>query len=763
MRRREPHRTQHLKSRSLTALSASVCLLLLPSAPTLAQERSLALEEVIVTASRREETAQNLAASVMAMSGQGLEQRGITDFADIKRMASGLYLETPTNAGSASMRVRGVGSASLSGIDPSVGILVDGVYQTRPGFAFSDMMDVEAVEVLRGPQGTLFGRNTTAGVIQIRTKDPDPTQLSGRLQTVLGNLDARELRGVLNVPLIEDVLAIRLSGHRVMRDGHTKNIFLDRDTRSVDQSGGRLKVLWNATDNFEFKWSSELRKNDSFIDEGLVMYGRDNITNGLPISGQSWHEVAAALGKTLPEVSLGRSGENRSMFEDELERHVMTLNWSLPGHHLQSITAYEETDSLRIGDRDRTPLEISTLVNDNSAESKSQEFILTSDHDSRFTYLMGLFYQEYKLHSPSILADAADLIALRGGVENPPTVSTTNANDTSKAIFGSMTYDFTDTLSATLGLRYSEETKDSYSTLLIPGRPLIEAIDEKKTFREVTHSLKVKYQANNHLMFYASLDRGFKAGGFNRQSTTCALTGGATGCLPADLLSYEPEMTDAVEIGFKGDFWDQRLRLNAAVFYQTYDDFQVAQTIHEQATTLITNAAKVESKGVEFDFIANVSDSLTVDGSITYAHSNYDKYANAPCSHAAQEGCSSGVIDLGGKKLDNAPLWTTNLGMNYRQAIEPWNGGECFTRLDVSYRSDTTLHVSLDRATDQEAYTLINGQLGFEDMQGRWRASLWAKNLTDKKYAISSVSNSGGLSFIQGLPRTYGITLDWFF
>lgn len=747
----------------LTMLSASACALLLPTAATQAQERSAMLEEIIVTASRREETAQNLAMSVMAMSGQSLEQRGITDFADIKRMASGLYLETPTNSGSASMRVRGVGSASLSGIDPSVGILVDGVYQTRPGFAFSDMMDIEAVEVLRGPQGTLFGRNTTAGVIQIRTRDPDTTELSGRVQTVLGNLDARELRGVLNIPVIEDVLAIRLNGYRVMRDGYTRNIFLDRDTRSVDQSGGRFKLLWKVTDNVDVKWSSELRRYDSFIDEGLVVYGNDNITNGLPLSGRPWHELAAALGKSLPDVSLGRAGENRSTFEDEIERHVMTLNWTLPGHHFQSITAYEKTDSLRIGDRDRTPLEISTLVNDNSAEAMSQELILTSDNDSRFNYLLGLFYQSYELHSPSTLADAADLIALRGGVANPPTVSTTNGDDTSKAIFGSVTYEFTDTFSATVGLRYSEETKDTYSTLQIPGRPLIAAIDDKKTFREVTHSVKLQYRSNDQLMFYTSFDRGFKAGGFNRQSTTCALTNGAAGCLPDSLLSYEPEMTDSIEIGMKGDFLDQTLRLNAAIFYQTYDDFQVAQTIHEQATTLITNAAKVESKGIEFDFQANFGNHVSMDGSVTYADSRYDKYADSPCSHAGQAGCDNGVIDLSGKKLDNAPTWTANVGLAYQRAFEPMSGVEFFSRIDLSYRDDTTLHVSLDRDTDQGAYTLVNGQVGLEEMQGRWRASFWAKNLADKKYAITSVSNAGGLSFIQGLPRTYGVTLDWFF
>lgn len=732
-----------------------------------AQERTVQLDEIIVTASRREGSLQDIAASISALSGDTLETRGITNFEDIKRVAAGLYLEIPSNSSSASVRIRGVGTAGNTGLDSSVGVLVDGVYQMFPGMAFTELMDVERVEVLRGPQGTLFGRNTTAGAIQIHTRNPETDAFSGNVQGVLGNFDSRELRGTLNIPLIEDKLAIRLSGNTVERDGYIRNAFLGEDSRSLDREGGRLKILWNATDDLEVLWSSEYQSTESQIDQGLVRYGNDNITQGLPFSGQPWQNIAALLGKTLPPLELGRAQQNDlDRSKDVVERHILTLNWSLPEHSLRSVSAYEEFEASVQQDRDRTILDLSFLDVESRSHVITQELILSSERDGPLSYLVGAFYQKEDLSTDVYLLDGADMIALRGGLVLPPTLVTSPRANSSVAGFGSVTYEFTDQWRLTAGVRYTEDTKDmkQIMTLPIAGMPPVMPMDDKKIFREWTWSTKLQYDVTSDKMVYLAYDRGYKSGGFNAQDTGCILSGGLFNCLTADQLVFDPEITDSIEVGVKSEWLDGRLRFNGALFYQTYDDFQVAEALTDQAYVLISNAAKVESTGLEFDLNAMLTDRLVLDASLAWVNSEFDKFDSAPCAYPAQARCEGGAQSLSGRRLDNAPRTTSNLGLSY-QAPFPGDahGLEWFARADVSYRSTTYLHVSQDRWTRQDGYALYSAQLGLESVDGQWKATLWGKNLGDKTYGQAGDSDIGGVRITQGLPRTYGVTVDWRF
>ena len=729
-----------------------------------AQERAAQLDEIIVTASRREGSLQDIAVSISALSGDTLETRGITNFEDIKRVAAGLYLEIPSNSSSASVRIRGVGTAGNTGLDSSVGVLVDGVYQMFPGMAFTELMDIERVEVLRGPQGTLFGRNTTAGAIQIHTRNPETDAFSGNVQGVLGNFDSRELRGTLNIPLVEDKLAIRLSGNTVERDGYMRNAFLGKDTRSLDREGVRLKVLWNATDDLEVLWSSEYQSTESQIDQGLVRYGSDNITQGLPFSGEPWQNIAALLGKALPPLELGRAQQNDlDRSKDVVERHILTLNWSLPEHNLRSVSAYEEFEASVQQDRDRTILDLSFLDVESRSHVITQELVFSSERDGPLSYLVGAFYQKEDLSTDVYLLDGADMIALRGGLVLPPTLVTSPRANSSVAGFGSVTYEFTDHWRLTAGARYTEDTKDmkQIMTLPIAGMPPVMPMDDKKIFREWTWSTKLQYDVTPDKMVYFAYDRGYKSGGFNAQNTGCILSGGLFSCLSADQLLFDPETTDSIEVGVKSQWLDGRLRFNGALFYQTYDDFQVAEALTDQAYILISNAAKVESKGVEFDLSALLTDNLILDASVAWVNSEYDKFESAPCARPAQSRCEGGAQNLSGRHLDNAPKTTANVGLSYQAPLN--NGLEWFARADASYRSATYLHVSQDTWTNQSGYALYSAQLGLEAVDGQWKATLWGKNLGDKTYGQAGDSDFGGVRITQGLPRTYGVTLDWRF
>ncbi len=725
-------------------------------------ERHKQLEEVLVTASRRQESLQEVAASVTAIGGSQLEQNGITNFQDIKSLAAGLYLEKPRNIGDSSVRLRGVGSAPNSGIDSSVGVLVDGVYQIQPGAAFTELLDIERIEVLRGPQGTLFGRNTTAGVVHIHTNDPDTHEFSGKLQGVAGNYDSRELRGVINIPLVEDRLALRVSAFTGQRDGYTENTYLHEDTRDDDRHGGRVKLLWNATGDLEFLLSSETTTTKGNLDRGQIEYGRDNITNLPAYRGRPWQDLATDLGLTLPPISLGKAAENGGEYKDTVDRQVLTVNWAIPNHNLQSISAYEEIESYLLDDRDRTVMDLSSLTSEPTRRAWSEEIILSSEFSGPFSYVAGIFYQDEKLNSPTTIYNGPDYIAL-GGASTPPTVSTTTRSNQSRAIFGTVNYDLNDQWTVVGGLRYTSDKKQSYSTLAIPGRPLVVAVDDEETFDEWTYTAKLQYHFDPSKMAYLSIDRGFKSGSFNRQNTTCVLTGGAIGCLTPDQLTYQPETTDNFEIGLKSEWLDGSLRFNGALFYQIYDDYQVAQALPGEATVIISNAAKVESHGVELDVAAALTDTVTLEGGLAWITSEYDEFENAPCATPTQPGCALGVQDISGEQLDNAPTWSGNVALSYRAPIPFASNLLWFARADAVFKSDAYLDVSLVESSHQGGYTLYGARFGVEPIDTAWTLTFWGQNLGDKTYSSSGLVDVGGVTRYQGTPRTYGMTVDWNF
>ncbi len=752
------------KTRRIGYLAAAMPLLIAGSLESHAQGATTRpqaqLEEVVVTASRREESLQEVATSASVLSASALQNQGISNFDEIKQAVAGLHLEAHGNMSTAQVRIRGVGDSPNSGVDPSVGVLVDGVYQVRGGAAFTELMDIERVEVLRGPQGTMFGKNTTAGVIHIHTSKPDPSELSGKLQGVVGNYDSRELRGTLNLPLIDDKLALRISGFTTQRDGYSRNIYLNQDTQNGDKEGGRIKLLWNVTENLEVLWSSEILKQKGQLDQGLIEYGRDDLTS-TAYRGQPWENLAAALGMTLPDVRMGRTAHNLREFEDDVERHVLTLNASLPGHRLQSITAVEEFDSYILSDRDRTIMDLASSINEPATETRSQEFILSSEQDGPLSYIVGLFYQQEELESPTQLINGPDQITLGGPART--VISTTQRDNKTQAAFTNLTYAFTDRWSAVAGVRYTEDRKQEYATLdLGTGAAALVTGDSERTFSEWTYTAKLLHHLDDNRMVYLSIDHGFKSGGFNRQDTQCLL-GVTSRCLSEAQLNYDPETTDSIELGLKSEWLDNRLRLNGALFYQTYDDYQVRQSIPTEVAVRTTNAAEVESKGIELDMVAVLTEQLQVNAALAWVSTQYDNFANAPCATPTSPGCVGGRQDLSGKQLDNAPKLTFNLGVEYRSALALAGGMEWFARVDSSYRDDAYLDVTYSEKTVQKAYTLYSARLGLEPVDARWRMTLWGKNLGDKSYAVVGAEDVGGVTRLQGMPRSYGLSVDYNF
>lgn len=755
------HSTANAFLPSIAQIVLCTASLLGGTVPSISIGQTTTLEEVLVTATRREVSSQDVAASISVVGAEDLANKGITEFEDLNRIAAGLHLEALQGGSSASVRVRGVGSAGFSSVDPSVGVIIDGIYQPRLGTVFTEMMDVERIEVLRGPQGTLFGKNTTAGAIMLHTTKPDTNEFSGKVQTVAGNLGNAELRGTINIPIVEESLALRLSGFTAKRDGFNDNVLLGVDTRDIDRRGGRAKILFEPTEKLQALYSYEQSENNYRADQGLVRYGSLDSSRAGALSGAPLSEVAAALGTTLPSIGkfTRRVHQSEQFAVDDLKRQILNLKWDLGPVTLTSITGKEEFETYLPADNDGSPLDLVRITSNPLSETFTQELQLASNGEGLVDYVVGLWYQDEDVLSPTTSADGADAAALEGRPQRPATQINSTLRNETKAAFANVTFHASDRMDIGLGLRRTEA--DKYSNQTISVFPVIAGLN--RTFDEWTYTGNISYKLENGNLVYFNYGRGFKAGGFNRQETLCFIVG-ASFCLPDSRLVYDPETTDSFEVGIKSEWMDRRLRLNAALYFQSYDDFQVTSKF-PPTSTIVQNAADVDSRGVELEFTYLANDKFTFDGSVAHNVSEYGSFTNAPCSLIVSKSptCSQ---DLSGRQLDNAPKWTVNLGGEYRDVTDMLSGSELFIRLDSATRSETNLAATLATDTIQDNYTLLGFRAGLESISGPWKVSVWANNLGDEDYAVLAGRPSGhtdGLTMVQGLPRTYGITLDWSF
>lgn len=659
-------------------------------------ERRAQLEEVVVIASRREEGLQSIATSIAAVTAEDLDKQGITGFLQVAESVSGLDLKQHRGLISLGIYIRDVGTSGSTPADPSVGVVIDGVYQQSIDPAFTELLDIQRIEVLRGPQGTLSGKNTTAGVIHVITEQPDTTEFSGRLQGICGNLDNQELRGLVNIPIMEG------------------------------------KLLWNITDSFEAQLTAERHKQKARMDTGLAEY---------PAS------LLEQFGDILPPIGIGRAQQSPERTSEDISRYILSLNWDINNHSVSLVSSYEKIDDFLSTDQDGTILEgelgagtITYIESVAEREVTTHELQVASNFDGPWNYILGGFWQNVDRSSN------VDIFVGSGiPVNRPPSMD----DFTSQAVFGNVSHDLNDRWNVSLGARYSEDEA-------VGGNNFFTG---KVKFDEWTYSLKVRYQLDSDKMIYASHDKGFKSGGINRELNLCGRGGP---CVSSSQAFWDPEITYNYEIGIKSEWLDRRLRLNAALFYQVYEDFQVNQTLPGDSGVLLTNAAEVQSTGIEADFTWLATNRFTLSGSLAYMETEYDKYTGAPCSLPTSPRCMDGAQDMSGRILDNAPRLTYTVAGEYRDTFPALANIEWFGRVDVSYKDSHYLHVMQPAEARQSSYHLLNARVGIENPDS-WRLTLWGRNLSDKDYLVHAELAPRGLRMVPGLQRTYGLTLDWFF
>tara|TARA_B100000683_G_scaffold174119_1_gene167657 strand:+ start:443 stop:2617 length:2175 start_codon:yes stop_codon:yes gene_type:complete len=695
------------------------------------------LEEVVVTSQKRSESLQDVPLAVNVFTSDMIQEMGITNADELGTLTPSMHTLTIGNPFATKMQLRGIGtSQSDPALEPSVGVFVDGVFLGRSGLGMSDLTDIERIEVLQGPQGTLYGKNANAGAISIVTKKPNFDQFEGYANVTLGNYSARNVTVAATGP-IGETSAFRLSANQNMRDGFLKNLGTGNDGNSADDWNIQAKLAFRPSDRLDVLF-------------GVTSVNRDNSCCAADAS-QSGPVLQAANAGLIPSDGndpfdyLIATNEDTA-FELDSDAITLNINYVLDGASLTSLTSYNDFEYTQRRDQDRGPLDFTRNEPEfNSGETFSQEFRLTSSGETDLDYVVGLFYYDQKIqrgdgvtktfqlgvNGPGVgtpLAFAGDAIYGKGVWKNK-----------TLALFGQATRHFSETLRLSAGLRWTDEDRDADILTVIESsspapssRWIISrfstAIDESfnRSNSNTDWLLKLSKDLNDETMIYASAATGSKSGGFN----------GVNGL--ADEREFDDEETLSFEIGSKSQFLDSRLRMNAAVFLTKIDDYQFQAQAPSGNGTYVSNQAEVEVSGLDFQLEALPAESLTLSAAFLYMH-EYEIVGG----------------ENKGDPLSTTADYTINLGARYGFPLASGNG---FLRADYMYMDDHVPgHAEEETVQDRK---LFNATLGWRG--DNWTVSIWGKNLTDEAYSgfTSRIQNfSGSRAYFLAPPRTYGLSV----
>lgn len=700
----------------------------LPAVAQQTETSGVVLEEIVVTAQRRAESMQDTAVSISALTGTDLKDAGIGRLEDASSALPNVYIG-PRDLRTTSITIRGI-SADLNnpGLDQSVGVYVDGVYMGRAATINSNLFDLERIEALRGPQGTLYGRNTVAGAVNFITRKPTAeARTAGSLS--IGNYGAARANAVTSGALT-DTLFASISASLDTRDGLVHNKATGTDLDDVNGSGGRLTLVYDPGGDVDVTLRADASRDRTH--SGAFDILKNGVMAGTPLADADPYDrtVNQSTDTTQKRDVYGASAE---------------LNWRAEPGTLTAITAGRGYKWDNIQENDYTVLDMLDTGIKEKQSQLSQEVRFASDAAERFSYVVGAFYFDQQLDTISKVQVGTDL-----GIypKRVPVSIYADVNTKSYAAFGRATYRLTDSVNIAAGLRYTYEEKkvdfkqdgDPYGAIAgsIPRR-LIKGDEDK-----VSPSLTLEWRPQEDMLTYASYSQGYKSGGFNIYSITAT-----------DDASYKPENVDNYEVGLKSEFLDRHLRFNAAAFFMDYRDLQQNQLVTTAggiSRFQTANAAKVESKGVELELTAIPMQELQVTVNYGYVDATFTSYPNATAKGA----------DYTGNHLALAPAHTFSAAAEWTRPLV--NDLEFYLRGEVSYRS--RIYFASNNTFDDPGLTLLNARAGIGPESGAWRITFWGRNLTNETYAINQFEGavlSGQVVQALGTPRTYGVELSFQF
>jgi iron complex outermembrane receptor protein len=686
------------------------------------------IEEIVVTARHRAENIQTVPISMTAVAGSAIAEQRINTLQGLEHSVPNLVFGETGTSGETHIGIRGIGDFSRNiGFDTRVGVYIDGVFAGQSLAVDQGLVDLAQVEVLRGPQGTLFGKNSSSGAINIISNKPEFGETSGEIRIGGGNLDTTTGQAILNVPLGETAAA-RLSVFTQQQDGYIRNLFTGTNAMSSDHTIGRLRLLFQPNDNLDINFSFDARTQDN----DLLFLEPDadwEIANGNP---EATPNFVADQDADLIDENSGAGGG-------------LTIDYTLDsGHVLTSITGFRTVDRKVGSDEDATRnFVLDARYFEDDFDHFTQEIRLASPEDQTFRYVVGAFYFDQD-------ADTNRKVALGPGFGGPPegvdAAIQDSAVDTSNiAVFVNGNVDLSDRWTVSGGLRYTDEQKDAQiDQFVFPGFGLAEMIQESFTRDEdyVTATLNLQYQASDDVLAYFTYSNGYKAGGFNVDLVPTI-----------EDLFFEEETVDSFEVGLKSDLLDGRLRLNVTAFQAEYDDYQVFQFRFDpfSGTTalLVSNAASVTTQGVEIEGVAYLSDTFELAYGIGLTEAEFDDFPGGAIDPA-----TGAPLNVAGNTLPRAPDVTASLTASYNFNAGPVDGRASLT---YTHRGEQFFNPDNRENSRQPAYDLINASLDL-DFSENWSVGIWGQNLTDEVYrGMRGVSFLGIPFSLYMQPRTYGV------
>lgn len=689
--------------------------------PAVEADQASVVSEIVVTAGKRSERLQDVPTSVGVVGGDQLARQNVTAVPDLVRATPALNASGSFGA----LSIRGVGSVGFSrSSEGSVGVVIDNVALASGSTTPPQLFDVARVEVLAGPQGTLFGRNSSAGVLNIVTNAPDPTGFEAATHADIGSRNSYLAQGMINVP-VSDSAALRITGAYNQQPDVMKNL-ANGGSVSIRESSARARFLWEPTENVTVNLIGDY---DFLNKKGDVSYVVYYATPGSALANG-----LAACGVNIgPSNDAGcvNNGKGTSFTTWGLSNQV---DWRIGEHTLTSITAYRE---FRQGnyfyDVDSLPEFIFTQFGTQSAENVSQEVRLTSPTGGRLEYVLGLYYFDYEFDGTT--SQFGPVLKLTGVPINLGQTLDTTASTRSYAAFGQGTLRLTSNLRLNLGARIDREEVEATTVgRLYPGAvaPVasIAGVDASVTDTDFSYKVGLQYQIAPEIMAYASYTRGYKGPAINDQ-------GGGPG-VPAIV---RPEIPKASEIGLKSAWFDGRLVVNAAAFHTKVEDFQATYFEPTLGVFVYGNAPSLTSKGFEVHVLGRPAPGLTVNGGASYTDAKYGAGYVVSCGQGqtAAEGCmtlrdSSGAVigtgdDAVGNRLIGSPRWKATFSAEYERPITSQLDG--FVQVDAVYTSKVSWSAAYSPRLATPGATIVGGRLGVRTNDGRYGLAVFARNLFD--------------------------------
>lgn len=734
-----------------------------------AAHRRVALEEIIVTAQKREESSQDIPIAITVLQSDKLIETNVNNIQDIQYLAPSL--QVGESFGFAQLMIRGIGTDNpFAGGDPSVAMHIDGVVTGQSSAQFGSLFDVGRIEVLRGPQGTLYGRNTTGGSINVITEKPT-AEATGYARLTVGDYELVQFDGAFGGPLSERLQG-RIAVRSVERDGYGENIATGRDIDDASQLSARGQLLWLITDSMDLRLAVEHHEED---DTNYIPKFRSASYDPAPLPALQPQPVTGVRASDPRDINSNVNLQN----ERDQNSYTAEYRWNISDTlSLTSLTNQQDFEKTPQADFDMTAVDFYIWSESFDVEQFSQELRLNFDRE-KLRGLVGLYYYTEEIASdnrldiplvPQIVADTVP--GLRGcgfddnvsdqiigaAVEDLCFLFHGTAETEAYALYANVAFDLADSLTLNLGARYSDETrKGDTDYWTAPGAPVLTFADER-SFERVTPSVRLEWRTAQDVMFYGSFSQGFKSGIFLSGQTSPVL---------------EPELVDAWELGMKGIFLDRQLQFNTAAFYYDYTDLQQGRSVPAGTsgfTLVYENAAAAEIKGIEAEFSWLTTDNLRLDGSVTYLDAVFDDYVTTdPFDTVYQQlGIIPPDVDLSqqlaGNRMVQSPEWSWTLAATLDFMLTD-GGWSASTTVSASYKDKIYFSQFNHDALSQDDVTVLNANMMFTSPGATWTINAWGKNLTDETiYAGTFILNSSrtNAGFLAP-PRTWGVTFGYNF